>query len=139
MKAMTEATNTHPKSIILTTGMFDLLKDQIRRKKLAHFNEVKLIEQLKNAQQVLRNELPSNIVDINTRVKLTDLSSKETLTVTFVAPDKARRKNKTESILSSIGLELIGYPEGAEIPWEMSDGIKYYKIEKVSLLKPLIA
>ena len=131
---MNEATNAKPKSIILTTGMFDLLKDQIRRKKLSRFNEEKLIEQLKDAQQVLRNQLPGNIVDINTRVQLTELKSSETLTFTFVAPEKARRKNKTDSILSSMGLALIGYPEGANIPWETSDGVKEYKIEKVFAL-----
>lgn len=132
MNNMTETTNNAGKSIILTTGMFDLLKDQIRRKKLSAFNEAKLVEQLKNARQVLRSELPSNVVDIHTKVRLTDTESKETLTLTFVAPDKARRKNKTESILSPIGLALIGYPEGVEIPWEMPNGIRHYKIEEVS-------
>lgn len=134
MSTTSETTTATTDSIILTTGMFDLLKDQIRRKKLAPFNEGKLVEQLRNAKQVLRNQLPDNVVDINRKVRLTDLESNETLTLSFVAPDKARRKSKTESILSPIGLALIGYPEGAEIPWEMPDGVRRYRIEEVSAI-----
>lgn len=58
MSTTSETTKSNTDSIILTTGMFDLLKDQIRRKKLSPFNEGKLIEQLRNARQVLRNQLP---------------------------------------------------------------------------------
>jgi regulator of nucleoside diphosphate kinase len=134
MSTTAEKTTASTDSIILTTGMFDLLKDQIRRKKLAPFNEAKLVEQLRNAQQVLRKELPDNVVDINRRVRLTDLESNETLTLTFVAPDRARRKNKTESILSPVGLALIGYREGAEVPWEMPEGVRRFRIEEVSAI-----
>ncbi len=134
MSTTAETTTASTGSIILTTGMFDLLKDQIRRKKLAPFNEAKLVEQLRNAQQVLRNQLPDNVVDINRSVRLTDLDSNETFTLTFVAPDKARKKNKTESILSPIGLALIGYPEGTEVPWEMPEGVRRYRIEQVSAI-----
>lgn len=133
MNNVLETTKTN--SIILTTGMFDLLKDQIRRKKLSLFNEGKLIEQLKNAKQVLRNQLPDNVVDVHTKVVLTDLDTQETVTYTFVAPDKAKRKNNTISILSPIGLALIGYAEGVEVPWEMPDGIKHYRIEQVSRIQ----
>lgn len=134
MNTTSETAKSSTESIILTTGMYDLLKDQIRRKKLSPFNEAKIIEQLKYARQVLRRQLPDNVVDINTKVRLTDLTSNETINFSFVAPDKARRKNQTESILSPIGLALIGYPEGAEIPWEMPDGIRRYRIEEVSAI-----
>lgn len=122
------------KSIILTTGMFDLLKDQIRRKKLSNINEENLNEQLKNAKQVLRRDLPDNVVDINRRVRLADIETGETYTYSFVAPEKAKPKHKTISILSPIGLALIGYAEGTELSWEMDNGIRQYRIEEVAAL-----
>lgn len=121
-------------SIILTTGMFDLLKDQIRRKKLSNINEANLIEQLKNAKQVLRKDLPDNVVDINRKVRLADVETGETYTYSFVAPEKAKPKHQTTSILSPIGLALIGYAEGTELSWEMDNGIRQYRIEEVSSL-----
>jgi regulator of nucleoside diphosphate kinase len=121
-------------SIILTTGMFDLLKDQIRRKKLSNINEANLIEQLKNAKQVLRKDLPDNVVDINRKVRLADVETGETYIYSFVAPEKAKPKHQTTSILSPIGLALIGYAEGTELSWEMDNGIRQYRIEEVSSL-----
>ncbi len=121
-------------SIILTTGMFDLLKDQIRRKKLSNINEANLIEQLKNAKQVLRKDLPDNVVDINRKVRLADVETGETYIYSFVAPEKAKPKHQTTSILSPIGLALIGYAEGTELSWEMDNGIRQYRIEEVSPL-----
>jgi len=120
------------KSIILTTGMFDLLKDQIRRKKLSNLNEANLIEQLKNATQVLRKDLPDNVVDINRKVRLADVETGENYTYNFVAPEKAKPKHNTTSILSPIGLALIGYPVGSELSWEMDNDIRKYRIEEVT-------
>lgn len=131
----TTAINTKKSaSIILTTGMFDLLKDQIRRKKLSPSNEANLVEQLRNAKQVLRKELPDNVVDINRKVRLADIESGESYIYSFVAPEKAKPKHKTTSILSPIGLALIGYPEGTELSWEMDNGLRQYRIEEVTSL-----
>ncbi len=114
--------------------MFDLLKDQIRRKKLSPHNELKIAEQLKTAKQVLRKDLPSNIVDIDRNVRMADVESGETYTYRFVAPDKAKQKNKTLSILSPIGLALIGYAEGTILSWEVEHSIRQLRIEEVSPL-----
>lgn len=130
----TETTIETTESIILTTGMFDLLKDQIRRKKLSQHNELKITEQLKNAKQVLRKDLPSNVVDIDRKVRMADVESGETYTYSFVAPDKAKQKNKTLSILSPIGLALIGYAEGTILSWEVDNSIRQLRIEEVSPL-----
>ncbi len=121
-------------SIILTTGMFDLLKDQIRRKKLSLHNELKLVEQLKTAKQVLRKDLPANVVDINRKVRLADIESGEIQEYRFVGPDKARQKHKTLSILSPMGLALIGYPEGTTLSWETGETIREYRIEEVTAM-----
>ena len=44
--------------IILTTGIYDLIKDLLRRKKVTPFVEDQLIVQLKRAKQIRRRELP---------------------------------------------------------------------------------
>ena len=125
---------TETTSIILTTGMFDLLKDQIRRKKLSPHNESKLVEQLRNAKQVLRKDLPDNVVDIDRTVRLIEPESGASQQHTFVAPEKAKQKHKTLSILSPLGLALIGYAEGTTLAWEMDGSIRKYRIEKVTAL-----
>lgn len=120
--------------IILSTGIFDLLKDHIRRRKLSKFNEEKLKLELRYARQVLRKELPEDVVTVDTCVRVKELGSGNEFTYTLVAPGKARDKHKTLSILSPIGVAMLGYVKGAKLQWEMADGIKAYQIEEVTKL-----
>ncbi|MNR40830.1 Transcription elongation factor GreA [compost metagenome] len=55
-------------------------------------------------------------------------------TYNLVAPQKARRKHNTVSILSPIGIALLGYEEGAILSWEMPEGVKSYEILEVSTI-----
>lgn len=118
--------------VILTTGIYDLLKDHIRRRKLSKANEAALEVQLKKANQVLRKDLPTNVVTVDTLVTIKDLDTGDTQAYKFVGPDKARKKNNTVSILSPMGIAMIGYPEGAVIEWEFNEGIKKNQIIEVT-------
>lgn len=120
--------------IVLTTGIYDLLKEQIRKKKLNKSNEARLEKELKNAKQVLNRDLPDNIVTVNTEVLVKDLKSGEEITQKFVGPHKARRKNGTTSILSEIGVATLGYQENAIIQWDLPEGVKSLQILKVTKL-----
>jgi regulator of nucleoside diphosphate kinase len=121
--------------IILSRGIFDLLRAHIKSKKLSKYNEAKLELELKTASQVLRSELPENIVDVDTRVRVKEVATGNEFTYNLVAPKKARNKHNTLSILSPIGVAMLGYPQGAELQWEMEEGVKVYRIEEVSRLK----
>jgi len=120
--------------IILSRGIFDLLRAHIRSRKLSKYNEAKLELELKSAIQVLRSALPENIVDIDTRVRVKEVSSGNEYSYDLVAPAKARMKHQTISILSPIAVAILGYPQGAEVQWEMPDGLKVFRIEDVTKL-----
>jgi len=120
--------------IILSRGIFDLLKSHIRTRKLSKYNEAKLELELKYASQVLRSELPANVVDVDTRVRVKEIATGNEFTYDLVAPNKARNKHNTISILSPIAVAMLGYAQGAQLQWEMPDGIKAYRIEAVSRL-----
>ena len=133
----TSIISTQPNNpIILSTGMYDLLKEQLRKRKLSKYNEDKLTLELKNAIQVLKRELPHDVVTVDRAVRVQELSSGEETTYRLVAPDKAKRKNNTISILSPIGVAMLGYRQGAQVRWEMPDGIKEYRIVEVNDLRP---
>lgn len=107
----------NPKHIILTTGIYDLIKDHIRRRKVTPAEEAVLTLQLKHAEQVLRKDLPKDVVTVDTRVTIKNHSTSEEKSYVFVGPGKARRKNNTESILTKIGLALVGCKEGDTVNW----------------------
>lgn len=121
-------------SIILTTGIYDLIKDHIRRKKVTPKEEEILKLQLKNAKQVPRVHLPEDVVSINSRVTIKNLDTDQEEVHHFVAPDKAKQRNNTKSILTQIGLALVGNKEGDLIDWPFNAEVKQIEIVKVERL-----
>ena len=77
---MTTDIKTSVQPIVLSTGMYDLLKEELRRRKLSLYNEHKLALELKNAQQVLSKDIPENIVTVNKSVRLKDVNTGEEFT-----------------------------------------------------------
>lgn len=121
--------------VLLTTGIYDLLKDHIRRRKLSQANESALETQLRNAIQVLRKDLPEDVVTTNTTVIVKDMDTNDQTEYKFVAPGKARRKHGTLSILSPVGVALVGYAEGTIVEWLFEDTLKTKQIIKVSRME----
>ncbi|CAM3940417.1 GreA/GreB family elongation factor [Flavobacterium cucumis] len=117
--------------IILTTGIYDLIKDLLRRKKVTPFVEDQLVVQLKRAKQIRRSELPDNVVTIDCKVTIKDLITNELQDFSFVAPAKAKRRNNTESIVGNIGLALVGNKTGDQIKWDFGTGERNFEIIKV--------
>ena len=118
--------------IVLTTGMFDLLKAQITRKKLSPENEERIKSELKSARQVLRKDLPAGVVDVYKSVTIIDMENSKEYTYHFVPPNVAKTKHGTLSILSDPGLALLGHCKGSIIYWQTIDGEKSFQIENVS-------
>ncbi len=104
-------------NIILTTGLYDLIKDHVRRKKVTLEEEKLLLVELKKAKQVLRKDLPPDIVSVNRMVTYKDHSNDEHKTVEFVSPDKSKPSKNKISILSDEGIAMVGYKVGNLIAW----------------------
>ena len=120
--------------IILTTGVYDLIKDHIRRKKATIKEEEILLLQLKKSKQVTRKNLPLDVVTVDSKVTIKNMQTDQEEVFTFVAPDKAKRRNNTESILSNMGLSLVGCKVGDEISWDFEGEEKKMQIINVERL-----
>jgi regulator of nucleoside diphosphate kinase len=120
--------------IILTTGIYDLIKDLVRRKKVSAAAETLVLAKLKRAKQFTRKNLPQEVISIDTRVTIKNHTSQEEEVHSFVAPDKAKQKNKTQSILTDMGLAVVGNKEGDVIEWPLQDSILKLEIIKVEAL-----
>ena len=125
---------SNPQTITLTTGIYDLIKDHLRRKRVSPPEEEILRFQLKKARQVVRKDLPPDVVTIDNRVYIKEHTSVQLESFVFVAPDKAKKKNSTQSILSPMGLALVGCRAGDSFSWAFEDGIKEIEILKVEKL-----
>lgn len=122
--------------ISLSKGIYNLVKDHLKQKnKLSDFNKQKLEMELQSAIILSGKEIPEDVVAINSSVKIKDIDTDQEFVFDLVGPSDAKVKNNKLSVLSPIGLALVGYNVGQEVHWEMPDGFKRYRIENVSLNK----
>lgn len=117
--------------IILTTGIYDAIKDHLRRKKVSPNEEVRLASELRNAQQVRRRALPEDVVTVNRKVTIKDHSQNKEEEYIFVGVAEARPKKNKHSILSDMALATVGYKVGDVIEWPFRDGERRIEILKV--------
>ncbi len=121
-------------NIVLTTGVYDLIKDHLRRKQTTIQEEEILLEQLKGAKQVLRKELPTDVVTINSQVRIKDFSNNQERSYQFVPAALEKVKKGKFSILSDIALATVGNKVGDVVTWPFKDGEKKLEILSVEAL-----
>lgn len=95
-------------------------------------NEAKnLISELNNAKIVEPEEIPGNVVTMNSIVKISFLNSGKQLQFQIVYPTQASLKENKISIFSPIATALIGYTVGSEIEWMVPTGLTKIKIDEI--------
>ena len=118
-------------NIKLTTGTYDLIKDHLKRKKVNKEQEEVLLNELKNSKQVLRKDLEEDIVAVGKKVKDKNNQTKQEEAYNFVGPEFAKPKKNRHSILSEIGVAIVGYKTGDKISWPTDNGAVEYEILSV--------
>ncbi|KFF24058.1 GreA/GreB family elongation factor [Chryseobacterium vrystaatense] len=117
--------------IIVTTGIYDAIKDTLRRKKVSILEEKRLTEELRKAKQVLRRDLPEDVVTVDRKVTIKDHTQDFEHEYIFVASAKAKPAKNKHSILSDIALATVGYKVGDVIDWPFKEGERKIEILKV--------
>jgi len=84
--------------------------------------------ELKRATVVAPDEIPPYVVTMNTCVCLIDTTTKEEVKYTLVYPSEADTKIGNLSILSDLGVTIIGFSVGDTIEWEFPDGVRRLRI-----------
>ena len=91
----------------------------------------KLTEELERGEIVEPEEIPADIITMNSKVRLKDIDSGEDVIYTLVFPYDANIEQNKISVLAPIGTALIGYRVGDIIEWEVPSGIKQLKVEEI--------
>ncbi len=120
--------------ITLTTGVYDLIKDHLRRKRTTIEQEQLLTEQLRNAEQVLRKNLPEDVVTVNCEVRIKDAETHEEEKYLFVETKREKVKKGKYSILSPVALATVGNKVGDVITWPFDEGQRKIEILSVERL-----
>lgn len=94
-------------------------------------NAEELHAELKKAKLVEKEKFPSDVVRLNSVVKIKDESQGKEMEFTIVTPDLADIKQKKISVLAPIGTALIGFKKGEIVKWTVPAGEKRFLITEV--------
>lgn len=82
----------------------------------------RLEAELQRASVVDRERVPPNVVTMNSKVRFEDESTGKIRDVTIVFPADAEPSMARVSVLSTVGMALLGVVEGQAIIWPFPDG-----------------
>jgi len=91
----------------------------------------KLEEELERAHLVKPEEVPADVVTMNSRVRMVDVESREEMTLTLVFPQDADIDQNKISVLAPIGTAMLGYRLGDTFEWVVPDGVRKLRIEEI--------
>jgi regulator of nucleoside diphosphate kinase len=121
--------------IILSRVDFARIKKSIyeaRQNKTVSAAELdRLTNEIDGARIVEPNEIPSDVVTMNSIVSISFPKAKKNVEFQIVYPGEASLKDNKISILSPVATALIGYKEGDEIEWIVPAGLTTIKISKI--------
>lgn len=95
--------------------------DHQRLRRLAAAHDL-LRELLDNADLLASTELPADVVSMNSEVEVFDLSSQDSRRLTLCYPGDADAELGRISVLSPVGLSLLGRTVGSEARWQAGGG-----------------
>lgn len=90
-----------------------------------------LTQELNRAVVVSPKDIPSDVITMNSQVRLTDLDSGEEMIFTLVFPDDADVNQDKISVLAPIGTAMLGYRVGDSFEWDVPAGTRRIKVEQV--------
>jgi regulator of nucleoside diphosphate kinase len=91
----------------------------------------KLQMELNRAEIVSPQEVPEDVITMNSTVCLVDLDTGEEEIYTLVFPDDAEIKQGKISIFAPIGTAMLGYEVGDVFEWEVPAGKRRLRVEKI--------
>lgn len=118
--------------LLLTTMDYEIimghLKSGLGKTKLNWRDAEELQLELNRAKLVAKNDIPGDVVRLNSFVVIQDEKEGKKMEFTIVTPEKANIKEKKISILSPIGTALIGYRKGNKVCWKVPSGKRTFAI-----------
>ena len=90
-----------------------------------------LMTELNSAKIVDPKKIPSDVVTMNSIVKISFLNDNKNIEFQIVYPEQANLKERKISIFSPIDTALIGYKVNDEIEWLVPAGLTRIKIDEI--------
>ena len=90
-----------------------------------------LQREIKSAEIVPDDAISEKIIQLNSRFEVEELASGKLMNFKLVLPSQADLKQNKISILSPLGVALIGFGQGMTVEWMLPGGLKKLRINQV--------
>ena len=90
-----------------------------------------LRSEMERAVVVAPQDVPADVITMNSRMLVEDTRTGEEMTITLVYPEEADVLQDKISVLAPIGTALLGYRVGDEVEWEVPEGISRLKVKQI--------
>ena len=87
--------------------------------------------ELERAVVVPPQQVPANVVTMNSRVCLLDPDSGDRMAVSLVFPDARGADGTKVPVLAPLGLALLGCREGDMMEWSTQQGLRRLRVDRV--------
>jgi len=123
------------KKIVITDADYGRLQRLIessrrfRHRDAEHLDDLE--QELERAVIVRSGEVPHDVVTMNSRVRIRDLSNGREATYQIVFPVDADVAKNRISVLAPIGTGLLGYSTGASVECPVPSGMRRFRILEI--------
>ena len=90
-----------------------------------------LVKELERAVIVAPQNVPPDVVTMNSKVALLDLDTSERMEYVLAFPKDANIGNGSISVLAPIGTAILGYAKGDVVEWPVPSGKRRIRIEDI--------
>jgi regulator of nucleoside diphosphate kinase len=111
--------------------LLDLIEGLRSTPKAAKLNLDLLEKEINEGTLVEPENVPEEVITMNSKVNVTDIESGEKMTYMLVFPSEANISKNKLSILAPLGMALLGYRKGDIIEWTVPSGIRKLKVEEI--------
>lgn len=123
------------KSIQITEFDLERLKKLLQDAQYTDYRKSEYLNRLRmeidRAEVVAPQDIPGDVITMNSTVCLVDLETGEEETYTLVFPENADLRQGKISIFAPIGTAMLGYEVGDIFEWEVPAGKRRLKVEKI--------
>lgn len=127
-----ERTNMDARAIYITENDLSRLEEILVTTNFRERKDLqRLDEELASARIVDPQDVPPDVVTMNSRVKLRDLHADKEMTISLVFPRDANIADGKISVLSPIGTAILGYGAGDTLDLAVRSFAKKIRIEEI--------
>ena len=80
---------------------------------------------------VLPDQIPADVITLNSTARLVDRETKEEMVYSLVFPEDADTSQGKISILAPIGTAMLGYKAGDTFEWDTPGGKRIIRVKEI--------